>query len=70
MLNPVDIHSIQTSILILAEDIAAAKTFTELERLRRKFQAAIGLRPDERLMLENALAHRERDLIEFYQLRL
>jgi hypothetical protein len=70
MFAPVDQQPIHASVLILAEDIAAAKNFTELERLRRKYQTATGLRPNERLVLENALARCENALVEFYQIRL
>lgn len=57
----------QLSGISLVGDIAGAKTFNELEQLRRRFLAAIGLQPEERRAVENALATRERDLIEFYR---
>jgi hypothetical protein len=53
----------------LATDIAAATTFADLEQLRQKFAAATALVPEERHALENALANRERDLINFYLCR-
>jgi hypothetical protein len=67
---PSDHPSGQAASLKLADDIAMAASFGDLEGLRREFLAMTGLNAEERSGLENALATRERELIEFYTCRL
>ena len=64
-----DHSSEQTASLKLADDISVAASFGDLETLRREYLALSGLNAEERTELENALATRERELIEFYTYR-
>ena len=67
---PSDHLSRPTASLQLADNIAVAASFGELEGLRREFLAMTGLNAEERSGVEKALATRERELIEFYTYRL
>jgi len=66
---PSDHPSGPTTNLKLADDIAMAASFGDLETLRQEYLALSGLNAEERTGLENALATRERELIEFYTYR-
>ncbi|MDE2102877.1 MAG: hypothetical protein KGL39_36875 [Patescibacteria group bacterium] len=50
----------------LANDIAAARTFSELADVRLRLQHTIGILDDERRVLETAVIGREKSLITFY----
>ena len=65
MLQPRD-PSVPPASLRLAGNLAAARSFCDLERLRKEFLATADLKPEERQILENVFILRERDLIEFY----
>jgi hypothetical protein len=57
----------QPSAACIADAIAVAQTFSDLERVRRELRAVTGLHVRELEVLEWVLAEREHELIEFYR---
>ena len=66
MRHPMNADEISNPVDELADRIATARTFSELEAVRKDLQHTIGILDDERRVLENAVSEREKSLIHFY----